>query len=277
MNFFKMEGLGNDFILTHEISAGTVQSVVKKAVMLCDRRKGIGADGIIFVLPSRKADFKMRIFNSDGSEAEMCGNGIRCFAKYVKMMELSSVPGIVIETQAGDIRTQIIDDDHVRVTMGPPVLDAPGIPVALSQGRVIMYNLDVGDKTFKINAVSMGNPHAVIYTDELSDELVHTYGKEIENHPFFPRKTNVEFIKCISDHQISMRVWERGCGETQACGTGACAAVVAGIINKLHQNEVTVHLPGGELEVQWSGRETDPVYMTGPAAFIYKGIIDLSL
>lgn len=277
MNFIKMEGLGNDFIVTHEVSDGMVQSVIKQAVWLCDRRRGIGADGIIFVLPSRRADFRMRIFNSDGTEAEMCGNGIRCFALYVKNLQLTNLNRLIIETSAGEIITETIDDYLVKVNMGPPVLDAPGIPVAQEQGMVIMHNLEVETKTFKITAVSMGNPHVVIYPEELSDNIVWEYGKKIECHPFFPKKTNVEFVKVQSDNEITMRVWERGCGETLACGTGACASVVSGIINKLHGNNVTVHLPGGDLQVQWSGNRDDSVYMTGPAKKIFEGNIEIEL
>ena len=277
MNFLKMEGLGNDFILTHEIAAGTVQSVAKQAARLCDRRKGIGADGIIFVLPSQTADFRMRIINSDGSEAEMCGNGIRCFAMYVKMMNLSSLDTLTVQTAAGTIITKLISETSVRVNMGTPVLNAPQIPVAQKEGRVIMKDLVVEDKSFKINAISMGNPHAVIYVDEITDELVLEYGKKIEQHPFFPSKTNVEFIKILSENEIAMRVWERGCGETQACGTGACASVVSGIINNLHKNDVKVRLPGGDLQIQWSGIESEPVFMTGPARKVFQASVDLIL
>jgi diaminopimelate epimerase len=277
MNFIKMEGLGNDFIITHEISAGTVLSVVKQAEWLCDRRKGIGADGILFVLPSDTADFKMRIFNSDGSEAEMCGNGIRCFAIYAKLLRLTSLYRLTIETAAGIIATDIVDDNLVKVNMGRPVLEPQFIPVNQQGGRVVMQDLAIDDKVFKITAVSMGNPHAVIYTDVYTDKLVHGYGKQIENHPFFPKKTNVEFIKVLSDREILMRVWERGCGETQACGTGACASVVSGILNGLHGNDITVHLPGGDLRVEWSGNEKDPVYMTGLAEKVYEGKVEIKL
>ncbi|HON10966.1 MAG TPA: diaminopimelate epimerase [Chitinispirillaceae bacterium] len=277
MNFLKMQGLGNDFILTHEVSAGTVQSVARQAVKLCDRRRGIGADGIIFVLPSQKADLKMRIINSDGSEAEMCGNGIRCFSLYVKLLNLNDIPQLSIETPAGIIRTEFIDEDHIRVNMGRPVLDASRIPVAGMTGWAIRKELVIDDKSFIFTAVSMGNPHVVIYSEELTDELVLGYGPKIECHPLFPKKTNVEFIKVLSDKEIAMRVWERGCGETQACGTGACASVVSGILSKLHGNDITVHLPGGKLHVNWSGSDNDPVFMTGPATKVFEGHIDLNL
>ncbi|HEX2956000.1 MAG TPA: diaminopimelate epimerase [Chitinispirillaceae bacterium] len=275
MNFLKMEGLGNDFLVTHEVSSGMVQTVARHASRICDRRRGVGADGLIFVLPSRRADFRMRIINSDGSEAEMCGNGIRCFALYVKLLQLTDLNHLVIETAAGEIITDTIDDCMVKVNMGSPAIDASRIPVAQNSGTVIMKEMSIGDKSFQVTAVSMGNPHAVIYSGELTDSLVHGYGKQIESHPFFPKKTNVEFIKVLSQKEIEMRVWERGCGETQACGTGACASVVSGIINKKHGNDITVHLPGGKLQIQWSGNLSDPVFMTGPARKVFEGIIEI--
>jgi len=271
-----MEGISNDFVITHGISETDIQPIVDQAVTICDRRRGIGADGIIFVLPSKVNDFKMRIFNSDGSEAEMCGNGIRCFTLYIKALNLSKLTKFAIETLAGVMKTEIIDSVTVRVNMGKPILYAPDIPVATNRERILMHDLQVKDKTFKINAVSMGNPHAVIYTDALTDEMVLTYGPLIEKHPLFPKKINVEFIKVLSNKEIQMRVWERGCGETQACGTGACASVVSGIINKLHDNEVTVHLPGGDLCISWAGGEEDPVMMTGPARRAFTGTYKLT-
>ncbi|HEX3019736.1 MAG TPA: diaminopimelate epimerase [Chitinispirillaceae bacterium] len=275
MNFIKMEGLGNDFLVTHEVSSGMVQTVARQASRICDRRRGVGADGIIFVLPSRRADFRMRIINSDGSEAEMCGNGIRCFALYVKFLQLTDLNHLVIETAAGEIITDTIDDYMVKVNMGSPVVDAARIPVAQNSGTVIMKEMAIDDQVFQVTAVSMGNPHAVIYSEELTDDLVQGYGRKIESHHFFPKKTNVEFIKILSQKEIEMRVWERGCGETQACGTGACASVVSGIINKKHGNDVTVHLPGGKLQIQWSGNLSDPVFMTGPARKVFEGNIEI--
>jgi diaminopimelate epimerase len=275
MNFMKMEGIGNDFIVTHEISPDEVAQIAQYAVKICDRRWGIGGDGLIFVLPSGDADFRMRMFNSDGSEAEMCGNGIRCFAKYVDFQGLNANRHLTIETLAGVITTDSLDNGTVRVNMGFPRFSAPELPVAGTKDRVVMYPLDIDGVCFSITAVSMGNPHAVIYDRELSDDLVLGFGPRIEKHPFFPQKTNVEFITVMSDTEIRMRVWERGCGETQACGTGACAAVVAGIVNKLHGLTVTVHLPGGDLLVEWQGGNNDPVMMTGPARPVFTGVIEL--
>jgi diaminopimelate epimerase len=274
MKFMKMEGTGNDFVLIHGVSDRGMESIRKKAVALCDRRRGIGADGIIFVLRSRVADFRMRIFNSDGSEPEMCGNGIRCFARYVKKTGLWIKPSLKVETLAGIIETRL-SGDLIKVTMGAPVLEAPRIPVAKKSGRAIMEKIAVDGEHFKITAVSMGNPHAVIYADELSDELVLGKGKKLESHPFFPKKANIEFIKVLSRAEILMRVFERGCGETMACGTGACAAVVSGIINKKHGNNVTVHLLGGDLFIEWDGDLTHPVFMTGPSRCVFEGAIDL--
>lgn len=276
MKFYKMEGLGNDFVVTHEVKENEIQQFKNQFVSLCDRRRGIGADGIIFVLSSDKCDFKMRIFNSDGSEPEMCGNGIRCFALYVNMLNLSELKKLTIETLAGVISTELIDNNKVTVNMGRPVLNAPAIPVAQTSGRVLMKELEIDGNNFKINAISMGNPHAVLYvSDEITDKLVLGYGPKIETHPFFPRKTNVEFIKVLSPNEIQMRVWERGCGETQACGTGACASVVSGIINGLHEKSVIVHLPGGDLSISWGGSEDDSVFMTGPARVAFQGSVEI--
>lgn len=308
LDFLKMEGLGNDFIVTHAVRPpkglmpvrnNTIISsqvfrqnnrgyseerellslIAHQVARLCDRRRGIGADGVICILPSKtadaSADFQMRIFNSDGSEAEMCGNGIRCCAVYVKKLKLSGKRSLSFETGAGSIATESAGKGCIRVTMGRPILSAPQIPTTKVSGTVLNESLSVDGRLFKVTAVSMGNPHAVIYDDNLTDELVQVWGTKIERHHFFPKKTNVEFVKVLSENEIRMRVWERGCGETLACGTGACAGVVAGILNKLHGNRVTVHLPGGDLLVEWDGKETSPVYMTGPATITFKGSVEI--
>ena len=272
MKFVKMEGLSNDFILTHHARGKEIDTLQKLAPQWCDRRKGIGADGVILVLPSSTCDFCMRIFNADGSEPEMCGNGIRCFALYLKNAGLWTKQHLSVETAAGIIQTEFIGND-VRVTMGVPILDAPRIPVAKKSGQAIMEQILIDDEYFYLTAVSMGNPHAVIYADELTDDLVLNIGKKIESHSFFPKRTNVEFIKVLSDSSIQMRVFERGCGETMACGTGACASVVSGIINKKHGNDVSVHLLGGDLAVQWDGSLEHSVFMTGPARWVFEGEI----
>lgn len=274
MKFVKMEGLANDFIITHHVSEENIDAIRKIAPMLCDRRRGIGGDGVILVLPSKTADYRMRILNADGSEPEMCGNGIRCFALYVQKTGLWKKPGLSVETIAGVIKTEI-SGDRIKVTMGAPILDAPLIPVAKQSGRAVMEQLNVDGKNFQVTAVSMGNPHAVVYVDELTDEMVLGYGKKLESHPFFPKRTNVEFVNVLSDKEISVRVFERGCGETMACGTGACASVVSGVINKKHGGSVTVHLPGGDLFIEWDGELSHSVYMTGPAKWVFEGNVEL--
>jgi|WetSurMetagenome_2_1015567.scaffolds.fasta_scaffold26626_4 diaminopimelate epimerase len=274
LKFVKMEGLANDFILTHGVSERSIELIRQQTVELCDRRRGIGADGVIFALPSKKAHFKMRIFNSDGSEPEMCGNGIRCFALYLKKTGIWKKSRLWVETLAGIIQTEI-SYEKIKVNMGPPILEAPRIPVVKPSGHVIMEPIMVDGKKFKVTAVSMGNPHAIVYADELLDDLVLGIGKKLESHAFFPKKANIEFIKIISRKEIAMRVFERGCGETMACGTGACAAVVSGILNGKNDNKVTVHLLGGDLFIEWDGQPHHPVFMTGPARLVFKGEVNL--
>ncbi|KMQ51765.1 Diaminopimelate epimerase [Chitinispirillum alkaliphilum] len=280
LSFHKMEGLGNDFIVTGDVSAEETEQIRGSFEALCHRRTGIGADGVILVLPSQTADFTMRIFNSDGSEAEMCGNGIRCFAKYLQMHNLTPLQEVKIQTLAGTIMVSPTSNDCYRVNMGKPVLDPSLIPlntelIGQTKDPFMMREVKCDDKTFKISALSMGNPHAVLYTENLTDQLVNHYGPILESHGIFPRKTNVEFIKVLSDNEIQMRVYERGCGETQACGTGACAAAVSGVINKMHGKKVTVHLLGGDLHIEWQGEETDPVFMTGPAKEVFRGSVKI--
>jgi diaminopimelate epimerase len=277
MKFVKLQGLANDFIVTADTLEGgatLLEEIRGRSAFLCDRRRGIGGDGVLCVLPSKKADFAMRIFNADGTEAEMCGNGIRCFALYLKKTGLWDRPQCAVETLRGVVTTTW-EGSRFRVDMGPPILNAPEIPVARAPGEVIMERITVDKKEFAVTAVSMGNPHAVIYADELTDELVLTYGKKLESHPFFPKKANIEFVKVISSSEIRMRVYERGCGETMACGTGACASVVSGVLNRKHGTKVTVHLLGGDLLVEWSGDRKSPVFMTGTAAWVYSGEIGL--
>lgn len=272
LKFVKMEGLSNDFIVIYGLTGEEFNSAIKKVSLLCDRRKGIGADGVIFVMPAEteKADYKISFFNSDGAEAEMCGNGIRCFALYLNEMGLSDKKSFSIETLAGIIKTERVGN-NIRVNMGTPVLDAQKIPTTKTSGHVVMEPVSVNEKVFHVTAVSMGNPHAVIYANQLTDDIVLGYGSKLELHPFFPNKVNVEFVKVLSDNEIEMRVFERGCGETNACGTGACAAVVAGILNKKHGKKVTAHLLGGDLFIEWDENTDHSVYMTGPANIVFKG------
>jgi diaminopimelate epimerase len=285
IQFTKMHGLGNDFILIDCRESG-LPSLSPLAKRLCDRRFGIGADQILLLYPSSVADFKMRILNADGSEVEMCGNGIRCFGKYIWDRGLSDKKVLEVETLAGIIRPEKMDG-LVRVDMGEPVLEPEKIPVALSSGfgvpspnagldsktlnarYVIDYPLRIEDREFKITCVSMGNPHAVIVVDNVSLFPIAYYGKMIENHPLFPNRTNVEFIEVINPAEIRMRVWERGAGETLACGTGASAAAVAAHIKGLTKRVVTTHLSGGDLSMEWA--DDNHLFMTGPAEEVFSG------
>lgn len=267
MMFTKMHALGNDFIVIDE-RAGAINSQPEAlARKLCRRRFGIGADQMLLLSSSDVADFKMRIFNADGSEVEMCGNGIRCLAKFVWDRNLSEKPALEIETLAGIIRPEKANG-LVRVDMGEPVLEGRKIPVN-ANGFIVDYKLPVEDSTVKVTCVSIGNPHAVIFVDKASDFPVRHYGPKIENHPFFPKRTNVEFVEVLGDSEIRMRVWERGAGETPACGTGACAAAVASHIRHFTGRKVTVHLDGGDLFIEWA--ENNRIYMTGPAEEVFEG------
>jgi len=268
--FVKMQALGNDFIL---IDCVRDQFPVRSELIriLCDRRKGIGADQLLVLVPSKKADYRMRIFNADGGEAEMCGNGIRCLARYLASRGFAGEGEQEIETLAGIIRPRV-EGDLVTVDMGPPTLEGKEIPVRLS-GRVIDREVTVGGSRQRITCVSMGNPHCVIYVDDLERCPVEEMGPRIETDPLFPQRVNVEFVKVISPALISMRVWERGAGETMACGTGACAATVASCLNAKTQRDVTVRLTGGEITVRWA--EDDHVFMSGPAEEVFGGEIDI--
>lgn len=290
--FAKMHGLGNDFILIdcREIEPRDLSFLAER---LCHRRFGIGADQLLLIYPSTVADFRMRIFNPDGSEVEMCGNGIRCLAKYVWDRGLSDKSVIDVETLAGIIRPKK-SDGLVTVDMGEPVLEPDKIPVKVSQSSkvkgqegknlspnlaalslkpVIDYPLKIEDREFKITCVSMGNPHAVIVVDDTANFPVAYYGPRIENNALFPQRTNVEFIEVPNASEIVMRVWERGAGETMACGTGAAAAAVAAHIKGLTGRKAAVHLAGGDLTIEWSG--DDHVYMTGPAVEVFTGEIEI--
>lgn len=291
IKFTKMHGLGNDFILIDCIvqsSKFKVQGLKFEDLSkrLCDRRFGIGADQMLLVYPSKVADFRMVIFNADGGEVEMCGNGIRCFAKYLWDRGLSEKKVIEVETLAGIIRPEEIDG-LIKVDMGEPVFEPGKIPVHIVQGSafnvqssrkenstpVIDYPLKIDNREFKITCVSMGNPHAVAVVDNVSAFPVAYYGHMIENHHLFPKRTNAEFIEILNTSEIKMRVWERGAGETLACGTGAAAAAVASHLKKLTKRNVTIHLNGGDLHIEWAAN--NHVYMTGPAVEVFTGEIDI--
>ena len=273
MKFTKWQGTGNDFVIVNGFEE-TITDYAAKAIEVCDRHYGIGADGLIMVLPSSIADFQMRILNSDGSEPEMCGNGIRCFARYVYENGLANKTELSVETLAGIIRPELIlENDRVVsvcVDMGEPRLQREEIPVTgNSKETVINELLTVGDSTCRITCVSMGNPHCVIFTEEVDSLDLPASGKPIEEHPLFPRKTNVEFVQVMDRRNLRMRVWERGAGVTLACGTGTCASVVAAVLNNKTDRKVKVRLDGGELFVEW--REDNHVVMTGPAVEVFRG------
>lgn len=270
ISFVKMHGLGNDFILIDCLNQKLTEPE-KFAVKYCDRRFGIGADQLLLLYPSQIADFKMRIFNADGSEVEMCGNGIRCFAKYIWDRGLSDKEILEVETLAGIIKPKKVGP-LVQVDMGKPEFSPQKIPVDAEGQKAFDLLLEVAGWHAKLNCVSMGNPHAVIFLEEEPKNFaVSKYGPLIENHPIFPKRTNVEFAFVKNPHEIVMRVWERGAGETLACGTGACATAVAAMVKELTERKVTVHLLGGDLLIEWA--EDGHVYMTGPAEEVFEGVV----
>lgn len=270
INFVKMQGLGNDFILIDCLNQN-LENPEEFAIKYCNRRFGIGADQLLLLYPSEAADFRMRIFNADGSEVEMCGNGIRCFAKYIWDRKLSDKEILEIETLAGIIKPKKVGK-LVQVDMGKPEFKPEKIPVDVDGDTVFDIKLEVSGWLARINCVSMGNPHAVIFLDEDPENFaVAKYGPLIENHPIFPRRTNVEFAYVKNPQEIIMRVWERGAGETLACGTGACATAVAAAYKGLTEKKVVVHLLGGDLLIEWT--DDGHVYMTGPAEEVFEGTI----
>ncbi|MFC5453125.1 diaminopimelate epimerase [Paenibacillus aestuarii] len=278
MNFTKMHGLGNDFI----VIAGEQElpgNVADLAVRLCNRFFGIGADGLVYILPSEQADFKMRIINSDGTEAEQCGNAIRCVSKYVYDNGLTDQQEITVETLgAGVQKVQLSVQEGkvatVRVNMGQPILQGLQVPTTVNQEQVVDYPLEVDGHQFRVTAVSMGNPHCVIYVEDAVNFDLAVWGPKLEVHPMFPRKTNVEFATVQNRTFTDMRVWERGAGPTLACGTGACATLVASVMNGLADREGTVSLKGGDLFIEWDEADNH-VYMTGPAEEVFKGKLDI--
>ena len=284
VDFTKMHGIGNDFIvmdfyskqLPDQINFGEV------AKNLCRRHFGIGADGLILILPSDKYDLRMRIFNFDGSEAQMCGNGIRCFAKYAYENKLINKTKFSVETLAGEIIPELIFNQEldgiiegVKVDMGKPHLTKKEIPMIGNPDRQVInetISLENGEH-FRVTCVSMGNPHCVIFVEDVEHFPVQEIGPVIEKHHLFPEKTNVEFVKPINEHEVNFRVWERGVGETMACGTGASAAVVAGVLNKRIKPDTIVHLKGGDLKIEWAVDEH--IYMTGPAESVFQGLVNV--
>ena len=276
MKFTKMQGAGNDYVYVNCFEE-TVQDPAALAVMVSNRNFGIGSDGLILILPSEVADVKMRMFNSDGSESEMCGNGIRCVAKYAFDHGIVARKEITAETGAGILTLQLVTGadgkvNKVRVNMGPPRLTRKEIPMLGNpEEQVVSEPLNIMHSTFQITCASMGNPHCVIFVDDVDNFQVEKYGPLIENHELFPRRTNVEFVQVISRTEVRQRTWERGAGETLACGTGSSAVTAACVLNGLTEKSILNHLTGGDLEMEWGADGN--IYMTGPAVEVYSGEI----
>jgi diaminopimelate epimerase len=289
LQFTKMHALGNEFVVIDDRDA-KLRKLSQLSKKLCDRRFGIGADQLLLLCHSKESDFRMRIFNADGSEVEMCGNGIRCLGKYIWDTILrceesvfasrycQTIDRITVETTAG-IMTLHKTGNLFQVKMGEPIFQPEQIPVNLSclpkrlkNTTILQHTIKVKNKTFKINCVSIGNPHTIITVKDVQSVPLEQYGPLIENHNLFPNRTNVEFIQIMNQSNIKMRVWERGAGETMACGTGASASAVASVLLGLTGRKVTVHLPGGKLLIHWSAKDNN-VYMTGPAVRVFEGTI----
>jgi diaminopimelate epimerase len=279
-SFRKYQGLGNDFILIDHRHSPELQVTPQQAIAWCDRHFGIGADGVIFLIPGNSQSYAMRILNSDGSEPEMCGNGIRCLAKFMVDLEIkpeinlkvSAQPFFLIETLAGVMITEINPDGTITVDMGEPKLYAAEIPttLALPTERVINLPLEIANNTWQVTTVSMGNPHCIIFVANVAEIPLTEFGPLFENHSVFPKRTNTEFVEVVESDYLKMRVWERGAGITLACGTGACAVVVAAVLNGLSDRLCTLNLPGGDLRIHWQ-ESNNHVLMTGSATEVFRG------
>ena len=278
MKFTKMHGLGNDYVYVNCFEE-KIDNPPAVARFVSDRHFGIGSDGLIMINPSKTADFEMEMYNADGSRGEMCGNGIRCVAKYVYDYGLTDKTQISVETLGGikylDLTVEDGKVSQVKVDMGKPELEADLIPIISEREQVIDEPIEVDEKEYHMTGVSMGNPHAVIYVDDVKGLDLEKIGPKFENHERFPKRINTEFVHCIDRQTVEMRVWERGSGETLACGTGACAVAVSSILNNLTDTRVTVKLLGGDLQIEWD-REKDRVFMTGPATVVFDGVIDIT-
>ncbi len=277
MKFTKMEGLGNDYIYI-DCTKKSIDNPSEVAKKVSDRHFGIGSDGLVLILPSDKADFRMRMFNSDGSEAEMCGNAIRCVGKYVFDNGLTDKCNIKIETLAGikvlDLKIENQKVVVVRVDMGEPILTPKEIPVESDKDLFISEPIEIDGQIYKVTAVSMGNPHAISYVEDVGKFPLNHVGPIMETHKLFPRKVNAEFVQVVDKTTLKMRVWERGAGETLACGTGACATLVASVLNGKAERAATIKLLGGDLFIEWSEKDNH-VYMTGPAVKVFDGEIEI--
>lgn len=278
MKFTKMHGTGNDYIYVNGFEE-KLENPSEAAVKLSDRRFGIGSDGLILILPSDVADCRMEMFNADGSIGKMCGNGIRCVAKYVYDRGLVKKDVLRVETRSGVKTLQLRVEDgkvaSVRVNMGQPELDPEKIPVLFSKDRMVDEEVYTpSGNVWRVTCVSMGNPHAVIFVDDVEGVNLPAIGPEMEKHAMFPERANIEFAQVTGPREVQMRVWERGSGETLACGTGACACAVASVLTGKTDRDVTVHLRGGDLHIFWDP-DTDDVYMEGPAAFVFDGTVEI--
>jgi diaminopimelate epimerase len=278
MKFTKMQGAGNDYVYVN-CFVEQLDDPAAVAVKVSNRNFGIGSDGLILIMPSDQADVRMRMFNSDGSESEMCGNGIRCVAKYAYDHGIVTKKEISAETGAGILTLQLVTGadgkvEKVRVNMGPPRLTKAEIPMLGNQAdRVVNEPLNILHSTFNITCASMGNPHCVIFVDDVESFQVEKYGPLIENHELFPRRTNVEFVQVLSRTEVRQRTWERGAGETLACGTGSSAVTAACVLNGLTEKKILNHLSGGDLEMEWG--DDGNIYMTGPAVEVFNGEIEI--
>jgi diaminopimelate epimerase len=274
MRFTKMHGIGNDYVYISTFDQKVPADPSKLALAVSDRHCGIGGDGLILIMPSERADARMRMFNADGSEGEMCGNGIRCVAKYLYDHDLVRKDQLRIETGRGVLTLDLEVDGtrarRVRVNMGAPILDAERVPTLLAGDPPIDAPLRIDDRSFAVTAVSTGNPHAVIYVDDVGAFPLETLGPRIEHHPAFPKRVNVHVVQVLTPGEVRMRTWERGSGITLACGTGACGVCVAGVLTGRSDRTILAHLPGGDLELEWSGDHA-PVFMTGPATEVFSG------
>lgn len=277
MEFTKMQGCGNDYVYVNGFE-NKIDNPNKLSEIVSDRHFGIGSDGLIVINPSEKADFKMSMYNADGSEGKMCGNGIRCVAKYVYDNKMTDKTTIAVETLSGikTLELNVKNDkvETVKVNMGTPILLPKDVPVVSDKDKVVDEPIVIDDKEYRITCVSMGNPHAITFIENTDDLEIETIGPKFENNPIFPDRVNTEFIQVLDRNTVKMRVWERGSGETFACGTGACATVVACVLNGLTDDKVTVKLLGGDLFIEYN-REENTVYMTGPAKVSFTGKIEV--
>ena len=276
MKFTKMHGCGNDYVYVNGFEE-KIEDPASVAIKVSDRHFGIGSDGLIMICPSKVADFRMAMYNADGSEGKMCGNGVRCIAKYVYDKGLTDKTQISIETLGGikylDLQGENGAVKTVKVDMGEPVLKAEEVPVQFAKEQMIGEEVSVDGKTYNMTCVSMGNPHAVVWVEDTKGLDLEKIGPNFEHHPMFPERVNTEFVQILSRTEVNMRVWERGSGETLACGTGACATAVACILNDKTEDEVLVHLVGGDLKITYD-RDTNHVFMTGPATIVFEGEIE---